>query len=653
MFSIYDVKESSFTGTLSYFANAIHPDDQEVTLAKFAEAIENRTNLTTEFRIFDSNNKVRHIHAASEIIKGENGESDFHVGINRDVTLQKNAKQQLLAQHNELLNFISSMPVAVFSVVENYITINKRGELLTGYSNDELATVDDFFNSLFCGELVPNHDFAQSVRDKSDLKARSIMQIQRKDKSSRWVAFEGCHLGDRQAWVMIDITEQVEAEEGLKKIAFFDSLTGLPNRHSIEQKLIHFVAQAESAESQFGILLIDLDSFKNVNDTYGHIVGDHLLTRVGRRLSKRVRDGDILGRIGGDEFMVIVRNVDDGEAFIHIANRFIDAFNTPVLLNDGVTLSLNVTITIGASLYPDHGGDYVHLFRNADTALYHAKAQGKNRAQLYQREFTQTLQTQLELEKNIEAAIQNDAFSLYFQPIVNCANNQILSAECLMRWIDPEAGFIAPDKFIAAAESTGQIVRLGKWVIQQSFKEFVRWQQNGIELNYLAINLSPAQFNDGSLVEYISLALAETGVNPNNIVLEITEGMLVHNQEFTSKILKQLKNLGIRLAIDDFGTGYSSLAYLKYFDVDILKIDRSFIMDIPDNPLDLQIAGAILSMAKDLKLKVVAEGVETQEQLDFLNSQDCNTYQGYFKSPAVSGDDFMALYKSDENAIRK
>lgn len=447
---------------------------------------------------------------------------------------------------------------------------------------------------------------------------------------------------------MIDVTEQVSAEAELKKLAFFDSLTGLPNRHSIEQKLIALVDVAKSTGTLFGILLIDLDSFKNVNDTYGHIVGDQLLTRVSRRLKKRLRESDTAGRIGGDEFMVIVRNIRDSDQLIDIANNFIDAFTTPVVLNDSITLPLNVTITIGASLYPIHGKDYVHLFRNADTALYHAKAEGKNRAQLYQSEFTTSLKTKLELEANIESAIANEAFSLYFQPIVSCSNNQILSAECLMRWFHPELGFIAPDKFISAAETTGQIVRLGKWVIRESFKEFVKWQQNGIELDYLAINLSPVQFNDGSLITDISCALAETGINPKSIVFEITEGMLVHNQNFTSKILKQIKKLGIRLAIDDFGTGYSSLAYLKYFDVDILKIDRSFIIDIPDNLQDTQIAGAILSMARDLNLRVVAEGVETKEQLEFLKTHDCNTYQGYFKSPAISGNDFMALFKSDK-----
>lgn len=647
MFRIFDVNASTFTGALSDFAASVHPEDREPTLAKFAKAIENQESLMTEFRIVDSENKVRHIYAASEIVSGENGDGDVYVGINRDITLQKEAKQQLLAQHNELLNFISEIPVAIFSVIENYITINKRGELLTGYVNDDFISVDDFFDSLFCGQLSPNADFHASVTNKTALKERSTMQVQCKDGTTRWVAFEGCHVGDRQAWVMLDMTEQVQAEAGLKKLAFFDSLTGLPNRHSAEQTLIRLVQESKTSGAHFGLLVLDLDSFKNVNDTYGHIVGDHLLTRVSRRLKKRVRPCDMLGRIGGDEFMVIVQNIDDGDQLIHVANTLIDAFTTPVLLNDGITLSLNVTVTIGASLYPVHADDYVHLFRNADTALYHAKGQGKNRAQLYQKEFTRTLQTQLELERNIETAIENEAFSLYFQPIVSCADNKIMSAECLMRWIDPEAGFIAPDQFIAAAENTGQIVRLGKWVIQQSFKEFVKWQKNGIELNYLAINLSPVQFNDGSLIEDISIALTETGVDPKNIVLEITEGMLVHNQTFTSKILKQLKQLGIRLAIDDFGTGYSSLAYLKYFDVDILKIDRSFIMDIPENPLDVQIAGAILSMAKDLNLKVVAEGVETKEQLDFLVSHDCNTYQGYYKSPAICGDDFMALFKRD------
>ena len=648
MFDIFDVKPGEFTGQFSDFIKMLHPDDTERTLKIFSDSLENKQSMAFDFRIIDSQNNIRHLSGTSEFIEGSNGEPDVCVGINQDITLQKNAKQLLLDQHTKLLNFVSAMPVAVFSVVENHITINKRGEHLTGYSKTELSHVEDFFNCLFCGELEPNQDFYNSVTRNTDLRSKNTMQIQHKDGSRRWITFEGCNLGDRQAWVMIDMTEQVNAEEELKKLAFFDSLTSLPNRHSIEQKLINLVDIAKSTGTLFGILLIDLDSFKNVNDNYGHIVGDQLLTRVARRLKKRLRENDTIGRIGGDEFMIIVRNIRNSDELFAIANSFTDAFTTPVVLNDSVMLSLNVTITIGASLYPAHGEDYVHLFRNADTALYHAKAEGKNRAQLYHSEFTTSLKTKLELETNIECAIANEAFSLYFQPIVDCSNNQILSAECLMRWFHPELGSISPDKFISAAETTGQIVRLGKWVIRESFKEFVKWQQNGIELDYLAINLSPVQFNDGSLIKDISCALAETGINPKSIVFEITEGMLVHNQSFTSNILKQLKKLGIRLAIDDFGTGYSSLAYLKYFDVDILKIDRSFIIDIPDSPQDIQIAEAILSMAKDLNLKVVAEGVETKEQLEFLKAHKCDTYQGYFKSPAISGDDFIALFKNDK-----
>ncbi|AEP29346.1 GGDEF and EAL domain-containing protein [Brumicola nitratireducens] len=651
MFDIFDVKPAEFTGQFSDFINTLHPDDKERTIQIFADSLEKKQSMAFDFRIIDSHENIRHLSGTSEIIQGSNGEPDICVGINQDITLQKNAKQLLLDQHIKLLNFVSAMPVAVFSVVNNSITINKRGEHLTGYSKTELSRVEDFFNCLFSGKLEPNQDFYESVTRNTDLQSKSTMQIQHKDGSRRWITFEGCNLADRQAWVMIDMTEQVNAEKELKKLAFFDSLTGLPNRHSIEQKLIALVDIAKSTGTLFGILLIDLDSFKNVNDNYGHIVGDQLLTRVSRRLKKRLREDDTLGRIGGDEFMIIVRNIRDSDKLISIANSFIDAFTTPVVLNNSVRLSLNVTITIGASLYPIHGEDYVHLFRNADTSLYHAKAEGKNRAQLYQSEFTTSLKTKLELEANIELAIANQAFSLHFQPIVNCSNNQILSAECLMRWFHPELGYITPDKFISAAETTGQIVRLGRWVIRESFKEFVKWQQNGIELEYLAINLSPVQFNDGSLINDISIALAETGINPKSIVFEITEGMLVHNQSYTSNILKKMKKLGIRLAIDDFGTGYSSLAYLKYFDVDILKIDRSFIMDIPDNPQDMQITGAILSMAQDLNLKVVAEGVETEGQLAFLKAHNCNTYQGYFKSPAISGDEFVALFKNDKQVV--
>ncbi len=643
MFDIFDLKPSEFTGQLSDFTKTLHPDDLEQTLELFSNSLSKKQSTAFDFRIYDRHKNIRHLSGTSEVIAGANGEPDLCIGINQDITLQKNAKQLLLDQHTKLLNFVSAMPVAVFSVVDRLITINERGEHLTGYSKSELSDIDHFFKYLFCGELQPNKDFYESVTRNVVLQSKSTMQIQHKDGSRRWVTFEGCNLADRQAWVMLDMTEQINAEKQLKNLAFFDSLTGLANRHSIEQTLKSLVNSDQSIENPFGILLIDLDSFKNVNDNYGHIVGDQLLSRVSRLLNERLRASDTLGRIGGDEFMVIVRNITNCEQLLETADAFIDAFTAPVVLNDDITVSLNITLTIGASLYPTHGEDYVNLFKNADTALYHAKAHGKNRVQLYQSEFTETLKTKLELETNIEQALASKAFSIYFQPIVNCSTNTITSAECLLRWFHPELGSIAPDKFISAAETIGQIVRLGKWVIREAFKEFVKWQKNGIELDYLAINLSPVQFNDGSLVKDISHALVATGIKPNRIVLEITEGMLVHNQTSTSKILKQLKDMGIRLAIDDFGTGYSSLAYLKYFNVDILKIDRSFITDITDNLQDRQIVEAIISMAKDLKLKIVAEGVETEAQLEFLKAHDCNTYQGYFKSPAISSNDFAKI----------
>ncbi|WP_240009697.1 EAL and GGDEF domain-containing protein [Marinomonas algicola] len=649
MFRIFDVDPTEFKGELNDVLQIIHPDDLERVIDQIntANNAEAGANITFTFRILARNKEIRHIYSASTFVKSNTGSGGSLVGINRDISTERRAEEHMLARHDHLVELISSLPIAVFSISNNNIAINKQGEALIGYENHEINTAEKFFNTLFDDRITPNPDFLNCVTGNTTLISQCKMQIIRRNGQVRWVEFKGCRLEKQQAWIMHDISDQVVAEENLKKLAFYDPLTKLSNRTTIEKKLIASISEAAQKNTQIGLLILDLDQFKNVNDTYGHHVGDKLLIAVAERLKEEVRPNENFGRMGGDEFMVIIENLNNQQELLDIAHKLLHTLTRPIPLPGQTSVHLKTSISIGASVYPEHGTDHINLFKNADAALYKAKFLGKNRVQLYLEEFTQVLQKKLALENMIDQGMQNKAFKLHFQPIVNSKTNKTIGAECLTRWHDRELGNIPPDKFIKAAESSGQIIKLGLWILENACNTFVEWERQGVHLDYIAVNISPIQFNDASFISSIQRILSTTGLSPKHLVLEITEGILMQHRAQTKKTLLQLKQLNIRLAIDDFGTGYSSLAYLKYFDVSILKIDKSFIQDVMIDPVDAQITEAIISIAKNLNLTVVAEGVENTDQLEFVRNHHCGTYQGYLKSPALNNNDFIAFIKEE------
>ena len=641
MYKIFDVEPAAFEYELKDFTALVHPDDIKDIIDKMEHGIQVRSGFTSVFRVITPKQELRYIYVAAQILLGELGQADAVIGINRDVTAERSVTEEIKRSREKLTQFIEHMPVGAISIEGSSITLNSYAEMITGYKNEEIACVEDLFLKLKDIEGRRSSQLQNLISTGAVGKA-TVLNIRRRDDEKRWIEFNGCKLDGGQAWVMKDITDQVSAEEKLRQLAFYDSLTHLPNRAAIEDRLHESILRAESKGSRLGLLVLDLDLFKNVNDTYGHPVGDQLLVVVAERLKNRIRVGDMMGRIGGDEFMVVVENPKDEAGLLAKCQELIDVVSTKVELANNVVLSTG--ISIGASLYPDHGKDAVALFKNSDTALYKAKSLGRNKAQIYKPSFTVALKTRLTMEQRIDKAFAEGAFSLFYQPIVNCVTNKIVSAEALIRWQDEELGFISPADFIPIAEDSGKIVEIGAWVINESCRQLAEWKKSGLHLSYLAVNLSPRQFSDESLFQSIQSAINKWAIDPNQLTLEITEGILMNNRAQTKNLLLKLKALGVRLAIDDFGTGYSSLAYLKYFDVDILKIDRSFIKDIDSESSDYQITTAIISIAKSLNLKVVAEGVETLEQLKLLQGIHCDLYQGFFKSPALPSEDFSRLF---------
>jgi len=426
--------------------------------------------------------------------------------------------------------------------------------------------------------------------------------------------------------------ERKNAEDRLAHLAQFDSLTGLPNRHLFHDRLAQSLAQAKRNSALMAVLFIDLDRFKLVNDTLGHAVGDKLLKEAAKRLEQCVRSSDTVGRLGGDEFSAILSElVRPADASV-VAQKIIDALSRPFVLDSHETY---VSASIGITVFPDDGDAAGVLVMNADAAMYRAKEQGRNNFQFFTREMNERALSRVNLEAQLRRAIERSEFTLQYQPRIDLSNGEICAFEALLRWNHPERGLIPPDEFIPVLEDTGLIVPVGEWVLTQACQNLVEWQAKGLIVPPVAVNLSARQFQQKDLESEVRRIVGATGADPSLLQFEITESLLMNDPEAAARILRGLRSSGVKLSVDDFGTGYSSLAYLKRFPLDALKIDRAFVRDIATDPEDAAIALAIINLAHTLELQVVAEGVETEAQLDFLTMHGCDEMQGHYFSQAV------------------
>jgi diguanylate cyclase (GGDEF)-like protein len=435
-------------------------------------------------------------------------------------------------------------------------------------------------------------------------------------------------------------TAAQQAESHLHYLAHVDPVTQLPNRHEFNDALAYALARADRQDSSVGLLLLDLDNFKVVNDTLGHHCGDQLLKLVSERLVAILRGTDIICRIGGDEFVVIVEPADDASEMASVARKILAVLATPFDLEGH---QLYVSASIGVSLYPFDAQDVATLTRNADTAMYHAKHQGKNRYAVFQAEMELRAQRRLRMEANLRRALQNEELYLHYQPQIDLRSGRIVGVEALIRWNCREMGQLSPSEFIPVAEESGIIVDLGRWVLQSACRQAALWCKAGLldSLEHVAVNLSACQARDPGLMDDIRAILHETQLPHGLLELEITEGVLMDNVHANVELMRRLQETGIHLSIDDFGTGYSSMSYLKRLPIDQLKIDRSFVHDLPGE--GEAIVTAIIAMAHSLHLKVVAEGVETLQQVEFLRTAGCDNVQGYFFARPMTAAQLTAL----------
>ncbi|WP_164880800.1 bifunctional diguanylate cyclase/phosphodiesterase [Aestuariirhabdus litorea] len=433
--------------------------------------------------------------------------------------------------------------------------------------------------------------------------------------------------------VYLDTTGQKDAQAHIEKLAFSDPLTGLENRQLFQEKLQQALLNCERSGSQIALLFLDIDNFKRINDSLGHRTGDQLLIQVATRIKACVRTSDGVARIGGDEFTILLHEVEKPSDAGAVAKNILTIISKPFYIDDH---QIMVSASLGITLAPGDGSDINSIMRHADLAMYKAKAQGKNTLQFFTETMNEEAQLRLFLENELRNAMANEELYLNLQPKVDLADGTICGMEALLRWNHPERGMIPPDHFIPIAEDTGQIIEIGNWIIRTCCDYIVRLTEEGYGHLNIAVNLSARQFREPSLIETIKMAICESGIDPTQLEFEITESMLMDKVDQAIEQMNQLKRIGVTLSIDDFGTGYSSLAYLRQFPIDLIKVDRSFVQDIPYNSGDMEITAAVIAMAHRLNLRVVAEGVETAEQQDFLRQQLCSYAQGYFYSKPLT-----------------
>lgn len=518
---------------------------------------------------------------------------------------------------------------------------------VVGYSQKELIGLDfrsitkreesdllyNLFNQVFkTGQSTKNIPY-EFIRTDGAVTSAEFSIFPKRDKEGQVCGFKG---------VGHDITERKRAGEKIQYLATHDVLTELPNRSMFSQLLNHAIQAAHRYRRQFAVLFIDLDRFKIINDTLGHEAGDRLLQEIARRLKQPLRAVDVVARLGGDEFVILIEEVSDSSQVATVAHKILTSIIKPLTL---MGQECRITASIGICLYPKDAEDEQSLMKNADIAMYLAKEEGKNNYQFYSEDIQAKSLERLSIETNLRFALERNEFFLHYQAKVDFKTNAITGVEALLRWQNPYLGSVTPTQFIPVAEETGLIIAIGKWVMKTACVQNVAWQQQGLPAVCMAVNLSLRQLTDDNLIEDIKAALNDSGMAPNLLELEITESMVMYNPGRMISVLAKIKSMGVRLAIDDFGTGYASLAHIKHFPVDTLKVDRSFIRNIPKDAEDKAITEAIIAMGKTLSLTVVAEGVETEEQMNFLKDHSCDEMQGYYFSKPIMPEQFADLLR--------
>ncbi len=620
--------------------HTIHPDDLPQVQAKLRDHVRGETELfISEHRILDPRGEWLWVRARGRAVEnGADGRVRRISGTARDITLVRQAERERRVAIAVLRSMNES--VAVLDRDFNFISINPAFTRTTGYTEREVIGYGaNMLDS-------PQHDaaFYGHLRQKLATEGHWAGEVwQRRKNGQEFLcsiessAAEGIY-GEQRVYIAVisDITQQKRAEQELRYLANFDTLTNLPNRAMLSERLSRAIVRARRQNHRVAVLFLDLDRFKDINDSLGHTVGDRILRAAAMRLQDTVGEHQTVARLGGDEFTVVLEDLDQPGDADKIAREVITAFEAPLVLDE--RQEVVISPSIGISLYPDHGQVPTELLKQADTAMYQAKAAGRRTFVRYDDSMEIANRRRAQLSGALRKVLDRGELRLVFQPRLSLATRRITGVEALLRWTSAEYGEIPPIQFIPLAEESGLILEIGEWVLREACRTLHRWREAGMTDLTMAVNVSVLQLLRGDFSEIVRRVLVDTGVPPHALELELTESVLMANAEQTSAKLQALRDMGVSLAIDDFGTGYSSLAYLKRLPITTLKIDKTFITDLNRDPDDTAITTTVITMAHSLGLTVVAEGVETETQLRFLDHFRCDEIQGHWLSRPVDPD---------------
>jgi diguanylate cyclase (GGDEF)-like protein/PAS domain S-box-containing protein len=650
LYRILEEDPRDYAPTFDNFLAKLHPDDRQTILEHSRTMPAIGESMRRESRLLLSDGRQRVIEQLLQVRPDEHNQAVAIVGTIHDVTERRALESQLRESEARYASTVQLAAVGITHVEMDggFSWSNQRLQEMLGYSAEELEKLTIWAVSHPEDAHVTDQERARLDAGEIDT-LRTEKRYLRKDGTVVWVritsslrrAADGNPL--YHVSVVEDITAQKTAQERVQYLATHDELTGLANRTLFAQLLDRAIQAAERHNRHCAVLFVDLDRFKIINDSLGHDAGDLLLKEIAARLTHCVRRVDVVARLGGDEFVVLLDQISDPSAAAEVAKKVLSSVLAPVHVHGH---ECRITASIGVAIYPLHAHDAPVLLKNADVAMYLAKEEGKNNFQLYSPQSSPMSVEHLVLEAHLARALEREEFSLQYQPRVNLATGAVTGAEALLRWWNPALGTVPPAQFIPLAETTGLIVSIGRWVLKAACEQNAAWQRRGAPNVVVSVNLSPRQFRDPTLVADIADVLRETGLAPELLELEITESMIMHNVEMAAGKAAAIKRLGVRLAIDDFGTGYSSLAQLKRFPIDTLKVDRSFVRDIPGDADDRVITEAIVSLGKALGVTVVAEGVETEEQLAFLRTLGCDEMQGFLVRKPCHPDAVEELFTS-------
>jgi len=645
---IYGISEDEAIETnLELFLSFVVPEDLPRVHTVIQQLMHSDKIITDTCKIIKRDGQMRCIRISAQTLFNANNEAVKVIGTTQDITEEVELKRHT----KELSNVIENSPNEIYIIDTqdfHYLYVNKGACESLGYSVEELLSMNIYdINPKLTQEKAQN--IANSIHKEQKILNRTVHM--RKDGSTYHVQsyIHPITYNNQDAFVLfdIDISKQIEDEILLEKQtqllnyqANHDSLTQLPNRSLFLDRLEQSIASSKRNEEKFALLFIDLDQFKKINDSLGHHIGDEVLIESANRLSHALRDEDTLARLGGDEFTIILKNISDPKGAAVVAQKIVDLIKQPIIIN---THRLYISTSIGISIYPDDSSSKENLLKFADTAMYKAKEEGRDNYQFYSSEMTAFAFERVVMENSLRVAIQEKQFIVYFQPQYSTLTDKIIGMEALVRWDHPHLGIVPPGKFISIAEESGLIVQIDTIVMEKAMEQFALWYKKGLHPGILALNLSMKQLDDKEFLTHLVETMETLNFNPLWLELEVTEGQVMHNPDLSIQKLHTITELGIEIAIDDFGTGYSSLSYLKKLPLDKLKIDQSFVHDIPNDEDDIAITKAIIALGKSLNLKLIAEGVETQEQKDFLTQNGCELIQGYFYSRPIPSDEIESI----------